>query len=89
LKKRLDVLNIRKLGRQHLNSIIRSVAENSDDSDELEISLAILETCKGLVEGTQLSEALTATAENAADHLQRERDVVRSLMDTMIVRTMI
>jgi hypothetical protein len=82
------MLDIPKLGLAKLDSIMFYLAQYEDDATAYEDSMALLETCKGLVGHTQLKEALSATSSNARDHLFRERDVQRSLMEVTAVRRM-
>lgn len=82
------MLDIPKLGVPLLNNIITHVAENTEDADSFELALSILETCKGLVEKTELKQALTARSKTGGEYIAKERAVQISMMEPLIVRRM-
>lgn len=82
------MIELKTLGLQLLNSTISRVAEHSEDGEEMEQSISVLETCKKLICSPKLRLALSETAESHDDKLRRERDVTRSLMEADFVRMM-
>ena len=84
------MLDIPKLGLDLLNRVEHRIAEQSEDSEAYEDSCACLVACRGLVDPrSDVKQALSATAKNHEDLIRREKDVVRSLMETVVVRRML
>lgn len=84
------MLDIPKLGLDMLNRMASRVAEVSETSDEFDQSIACIEGLKALVDPkSQLKRALTATSTDSKDYVRRERDVMRSLMETVQVKEML
>jgi hypothetical protein len=82
------MLDIPKLGLRYLDNALSHIAEVSEDSEEYEDAFALISGLKALVGPTILRLALTETATDGNDHVSRERDVQRSLMEVEEVRKM-
>jgi len=74
------MLDVPNLGLDLLNRAMTYVAQTEEDSEIFEQSMTILETAKNLVDRTPLRKALSAVAKNSADYIQRERDVMTSML---------
>jgi hypothetical protein len=84
------MLDIPKLGLDLLNRIEARFAESAETEEEFEVGTACLEGLRGLVDPrSEVKQALSATAENGTDYVKREKDVMRSLMETTLVRRML
>lgn len=82
------MLDVPKLGLQHLNSILAYLAETCEDSEHYEDCEAVIESCRTLVRPSPLKRALMETSQSSMDHVKRERDVQHSLMEIFEVRRM-
>lgn len=84
------MLDIPKLGLDLLNRVEQRIAENAEDADGFEDGCACIGALRGLVDPrSEVKQALSATAKNHEDLIRREKDVVRSLMETFVVRRML
>lgn len=82
------MLDIPKLGVPLINDAIHRMAQECQDADVFEANLEILETCKALTAKTELKQALNETSRNGIDLVNREKDVQRSLIESVVVRRM-
>ena len=81
------MLDIPKLGLDLLNRVEARFAESAETAEEFEDGCACIEGLRGLVDTkSDVKRALSATAENGTDYVRREKDVMRSLMETTLVR---
>ena len=84
------MLDIPKLGLDLLNRIEARFAESADTAELFEDGEACIEGLRGLVDPkSDVKRALSATAENGTEYVKREKDVMRSLMETTLVRRML
>jgi hypothetical protein len=82
------MLDIPKIGVPLINGIISRVAEYNEDPAEMEQTIAVLETCKALTADTELKRGIKALSKSSKEYVQREKDVQKSLMETLFVRRM-
>ena len=84
------MLDIPKLGLELLDRIEFRIAQGAQTSEEYEDSTNCIESLRGLVDPkSEIKQALSATAEDHQDYVTREKDVMRSLMETDTVRRML
>lgn len=82
------MLDVPKLGLELLNNALTHCAATSESSEEYEECEALIEGLKVLVAPSPLKLGLMATSKGSADHVRREKDVQRSLMEVLEVRRM-
>lgn len=80
------MIDIPSLGVAYLDNALTHIAAVEESSIEIESLMEVLDTAKQMVQPTPLKRALTATSANAAEHLQRERDVMRARLEVYEVK---
>ena len=82
------MLDVPKLGLELLADATTAFAASTDDADEYEMGMEILDTARKLVGRTELRRGIRATSKGSEDQQKREKDVMLALTHASEVRRM-